>query len=83
MLDNENSVTAKRANVASAYGPFHLELDPVINSRVLARAKRQRDERFSSLRQTASRRVIRWLYGLSVETGRFLHDHSPLRPLTQ
>ena len=83
MLDDQNSVSAKRAIDASAYGPFHLELDPVINARVLAHAKRRRDERFGSFKQTLHRRVIRWLYGISLQTGRFLQDHSPLRPLTQ
>ena len=79
MLEDTTRFAAGSASAASAYGPFHLELDPAISSRILARARRDRDERLAAMRQDLRFRITHWLYGLSLDAGRFLHHHSVLR----
>lgn len=79
MLDDTTPIAADSAAHTCAYGPYHLELDPAITGRILARARRRRDERLAAMRQDLRFRLTHWLYGLSLDIGRFLHNHNVLR----
>ncbi|NBC32053.1 MAG: hypothetical protein GVY13_05195 [Alphaproteobacteria bacterium] len=79
MLDDTTRPAADRTDGPSDYGPFHLELDPLITGRVLARARRLRDARQAAMHQDLGFRITHWLYGRSLEFGRFLHHHNFIR----
>ena len=78
MVADKTLTPAPAQDGAPGYGPFHIDLNPTREARLLAQARHARTACLQAIAYQIRVAVTHRIYAALLETGRFLHAHNVL-----